>query len=211
MKKKIINIMLILTPILFTILVKIIDVKPVGVNGTNIGFQTINKKVFEYIGVNNTWYNITEVLGILSILIAVIYALIGLVQFIKRKNIFKVDREIIALGIFYITIIFIYIFFEKVIINYRPILIEGALEASYPSSHTLLSICVCQSAIIINKRLFNNKIIKYINILLSILIILTVLGRLLSGYHWLTDIIGGILISQALICTFYNAINKKIS
>lgn len=208
-KNKVINIILIFVAIIFTILVKIIDVKPVGVNGTNIGFQTINKKVFESIGVSNTWYNITEVLGIISILIALTYAFIGLAQLIKRKNIFKVDREIIALGIFYITIIIFYIFFEKVIINYRPILVEGTLEASYPSSHTLLSICVCQSAIIINKRLYKNKLTKYINIFLILLIILTVLGRLLSGYHWLTDIIGGILISQALICTFYNILERK--
>lgn len=208
-KNKVINIILILSAIIFTILVKTIDVKPVGINETNIGFQTINKKVFEFIGVNNTWYTITEILGIISILIAGIYALIGLIQFIKRKNILKVDREIFILAGLYISVIIIYIFFEKVIINYRPILIDGQIEASYPSSHTLLSICICQSAIIINKKLFNNNTIKYINILLTILIIFTVLGRLLSGYHWLTDIIGGILISQALISTFYNAINKR--
>lgn len=208
-KNKVINIILILLSVIFTILVKIIDLKPVGINETNIGFQTINKRVFEFIGVNNIWYTITEILGIISILIAAIYALIGLIQFIKRKNILKVDREILILAALYISVIIIYIFFEKVIINYRPILINGQIEASYPSSHTLLSICICQSAIIINKKLFNNSAIKYINILLTILIILTVLGRLLSGYHWLTDIIGGILISQALISTFYNVINKR--
>ena len=194
----------ILLAIIFTMLVKVVDVKQIGVNKTNIGFATVNKLVFEYIGVNIIWYHITDWLGLIPIFIAMIYALIGVIQLIKRKSIFKVDKEIIILGIFYIIVIIIYIFFEKIIINYRPILIEGFLEVSYPSSHTLMTICLCGSSIIINKKKFSNKSIRFMNILSLTIILITVIGRLLSGVHWFTDIIGGILISIALLMTLYS-------
>ena len=203
-----ISLILILLAIAFTILVKVVDVKSIGVNETNIGFATLNQFVFGAIGVNMTWYYITDWLGIVPVIGAIIYACIGLIQLIKRKSIFKVDKEIILLGIFYIVVIALYVFFEKVIINYRPILINGFLEASYPSSHTLIIICICGSSIMINKKLFNNKITKIANTLSAIIIIVTVVGRLISGVHWFTDIIGGIVISISLLMLFYSLITK---
>jgi undecaprenyl-diphosphatase len=149
----------------------------------------------------------TDWLGLVPIFIAMVYAFIGFIQLIKRKNIFKVDKEIIILGLFYIVVISIYIFFEKVIVNYRPILMNGFLEASYPSSHTLMTICLCGSSIIVNKKVFNNKITKFMNILSLVIILITVIGRLISGVHWFTDIIGGIFISIALLMTLHSVID----
>lgn len=206
-KKKrnfLISAILILIAVVFTILVKVVDVKPVGANETNIGFATVNQFVFKTIGVNMIWYHITDWLGILSICIAMAYALIGIIQLVKRKSLLKVDKEIIILGLFYIFVIALYIFFEKIIVNYRPVLMDGSLEASYPSSHTLMIICLCGSFIIVNKRLFNNNISKVINILSLVIIFITVIGRLISGVHWFTDIIGGIFISVALLMTLYS-------
>lgn len=207
-----ISAILILAAIGFTILVKVVDVKQVGVNGTYIGFATINQFVFEFIGVNMIWYHITDWLGIVPILMAMAYALIGLIQLIKRKSLFKVDKEIILLGLFYIVVIVLYVFFEKVIVNYRPILMDGFLEASYPSSHTLMTICLCGSSIIINRKIFNNKLTKIMNIMSFFIIVITILGRLISGVHWFTDIIGGIFISLALLMNLYlliDAIKKE--
>ena len=153
------------------------------------------------------WYHITDWLGIIPIFMAMVYSLIGLIQLIKRKSLFKVDKEIIILGLFYLIVISLYVLFEKVIINYRPILMNGFLEASYPSSHTLMTICLCGSSIIINKKLFKNKIANIINVLSLIIIIITVIGRLISGVHWFTDIIGRILISVALIMNLYAVID----
>ena len=202
-----ISTILILLAVVFTILVKVVDVKQVGVNGTSIGFATVNQFVFESIGVNMIWYHITDWLGLVPIFMAMVYSLLGLVQLIKRKSLFKVDKEIIILGLFYIVVISIYIFFEKVIVNYRPILMNGFLEASYPSSHTLMTICLCGSSIIVNKKLFNNKITKLMNILSLVIILITVIGRLISGVHWFTDIIGGIFISIALLMTLYSLVD----
>jgi len=214
MKKRnfLISTILILLAILFTFLVKVVDVKQVGLNGTNIGFATLNQFIFKTIGVNMIWYHITNWLGLVPIFIAMAYALIGFIQSIKRKSLFKVDKEIIILGLFYIVVISLYVFFEKVIINYRPILMNDFLEASYPSSHTLMTICLCGSTIIVNKKVFNNKIIKFMNVISLFVIFITVIGRLISGVHWFTDIIGGIFISIALLMTLYSvtdAINKN--
>ncbi len=204
MKKKniIISIVLIVLSILFTVLIKTVDVQSVGVNGTDIGFATINKKVFETIGQNDLLYKISEILGYIALGIVFIYAVVGLYQLIKRKNLLKVDNEIIALGVFYIIVLGLYFLFDKIAINYRPVLENGKLEASFPSSHTLLAICVCVSATWINKRLFKSDMTKIFNCLLLLMAVATVFARFLSGVHWLTDIFGGIIISSALLMCF---------
>ena len=201
-----ISTILILLAVVFTILVKVVDVESVGVTGTNIGFYTLNKFIFDKIGVNMMWYYITDWLGLIPIFIALVYALMGLVQLLKRRSLFKADKDIMVLGLFYIIVIFIYIFFEKVIVNYRPILIDDLLEASYPSSHTLMTLCLCGSSIIFNKRNFSSFFSKIINILSVFIIVVTVIGRLLSGVHWFTDIVGGLLIASALLMCFYSVL-----
>ena len=211
-KNILICVLLVLISIIYTLLVKYVDTSTIGPNGSVVGFSSLNSFVFNLTGNNMTLYKITEILGIIPILIALMYAVIGLIQVIDRKSL-KVDKELIALGILYIIVILIYVFFEKFIINYRPVIIDGVLEASYPSSHTLLSICICGSALLINKYLFNNKkIYKYINIISIISMVLIVLGRLLSGVHWASDIIGSIIISITLLKileTYYLSIKKE--
>ena len=210
-KNILICVLLVLLSIIYTILVKYVDTSIIGPNGSVVGFSSLNSFVFNLTGNNMTLYKITEILGIIPILIALMYAVIGLIQVIDRKSL-KVDKELIALGILYVVVILIYVFFEKCIINYRPVIIDGVLEASYPSSHTLLSICICGSSLLINKYLFNNeKIYKYINIISIISMVLIVLGRLLSGVHWASDIIGSIIISITLLKileTYYLSIKK---
>lgn len=210
-KNILICVLLVLISIIYTLLVKYVDTSTIGPNGSVVGFSSLNSFVFNLTGNNMTLYKITEILGIIPILIALMYAVIGLIQVIDRKSL-KVDKELIALGILYVVVILIYVFFEKCIINYRPVLIDGILEASYPSSHTLLSICICGSALLINKYLFKNKkIYKYINIVSIISMVLIVLGRLLSGVHWASDIIGSIIISITLLKileTYYLSIKK---
>ena len=204
----IISFILIILAVLFTVLVKNVDVKPIGPNESMVGFADINKLFHNLIGSNMAIYKITEVLGYIPIVMALVYAFIGLKQLIKRKSLLKVDKEIYVLALFYILVVGVYVFFEKFIVNYRPILIDGVLEASYPSSHTLMSICLCGSSIIINKKLFKNKLGDIENILSVILILLIVAGRIISGVHWFTDILGGIIISSALLVIFYSIISS---
>ena len=198
--------------IIYTLLVKYIDVQAIGPNDSLVGFATINNFMFNLTGVNMLWYDITDWWGFVTLFIAFIYAIIGFIQMIKRRSILKVDKEILGLGVYYIIVIGLYIFFETYVINYRPILMDGILEASYPSSHTLLSVCICGSSLIINKYLFKNKnFFKAENIISILSILVIVIGRFISGVHWFTDIIGAILISIALLKAFYiyvKSINK---
>lgn len=198
--------------IIYTLLVKYIDVQEIGPNDSLVGFATINNFMFNLTGVNMLWYDITDWWGFVPLFIAFIYAMIGFIQMIKRRNILKVDKEILGLAVYYIIVIGLYIFFETCIINYRPTLMDGILEASYPSSHTLLSVCICGSSLIINKYLFKNRnFFKAENIISILSILVIVIGRFISGVHWFTDIVGAILISIALLKAFniyIKSINK---
>lgn len=204
MKKKnmIIAIILTVISVVYTLCVKYIDVKNIGPNNSSVGFASMNKFFNNLIG-NHMWiYKITEVFGIILLLLVVIYGAIGIGQLIHRKNPFKVDPEIIKLGCFYVLMLLVYILFEKVVINYRPILIDGELEASYPSSHTILSLCVALSSLIVSHRYFNKNYIKLINGITIGLMLVVLLGRMLSGVHWISDIIGGVIISLTLLSYF---------
>ena len=185
--------------ILWTLLIQVIDVKPMGVNGTEIGFSTINTWFHSITGVNMTLYNITDWLGLVPIFFCMVFGFIGLIQLIKRKSLLKVDFDIIALGIYYVIVIGGYLIFEMIPINYRPILINGFMEASYPSSTTLLVLSVMPTLAFETEKRIKNKALKTIIKTLTVMFtIFMVIGRLISGVHWLTDIIGSIFLSMGL-------------
>lgn len=143
-KNFIISASLLITFILFTLMVKLIDVKPIGPQESSVGFATLNGWIHNLFGVNMTLYNITDWASILAVLIIFGFAILGLCQWIKRRSLFKVDSSILVLGGFYVVVFTACLFFEFFIINYRPVLINGFLEASYPSSTTMLVMCIMQ-------------------------------------------------------------------
>ena len=204
MKKYILPSILLICFVVFTILVKCIDVQPVGPQNSLIGFATVHTAVHNFFGEHHLWYVLTQLFGVLAIGVAAAFACTGLVQLIKRKSLLKVDRSIIALGIVYIVVIILYVLFEKIAINVRPIITDEGLEPSYPSTHTMLILTILGTARYAVKKLFQNpKIVQILQILCLVIMILTVIGRLICGVHWLTDIIGGLLISTSLV-SFYS-------
>ena len=211
-KSLIISIGLFIIFVVFTILLKFVDVKSIGPNDSKVGFAFLNGHFQMLIGYNRALYKITEVLGIVSLLIVLVYGLIGLIELVRTKSFKKVDKNLYKLLGFYIVVLIFYVFFEKVVVNYRPVLLitnDYLLEPSYPSSHTILSLCVCGSAIIINKNLYKKySFLKIVSIISLVLMLLIPIGRLFSGVHWLTDIIGGILLSSSLLAGFYYVIKR---
>lgn len=207
MKKKvkssfIVTGLLFLLFVLFTVVVSTVDVRQIGPQGSEVGLATLNEFVFQKLGVHMIWYSITDWLGVVALLTAFCFAVIGLIQAVNRKSLLKVDIRIILLGIYYVIVIVAYVFFEIFIINYRPVILEESvgLEASYPSSHTMLVICIMGAAFVLFQQMIQNKMIRVImNSLSGLVIFITVVGRMISGVHWFTDIVGGILLGITLI------------
>ena len=193
--------------IAWTILIQFIDVQAVGVNGTTIGVATINTWFHKLTGVHLTVYTITDWLGLVPICICGFFGVVGLRQLVKRKNLFKVDADIILLGIYYVVVIFAYLVFEMVPINYRPILIDGFMEASYPSSTTLLVLSVMPSLKLQIARRSRNVVLRNtVNVFATAFSAFMIIGRLLSGVHWCTDIIGSVLLSTGLFKLYQLAV-----
>lgn len=206
-KKYIVTAGLFVLFIIYTILVATIDVQAVGPQKSKIGFASINMAVFQSLGESAFWYTLTKYLGVIAIVVVLGFGVVGVIQMIQRKNFFRTDLEILMLGGFYVVMAVFYAFFEKVILNYRPVLEDGKLEASYPSSHTMLVCCVMATAIIQFNRMIKNQTVCILADIVAVAIIaLMVMGRLLSGVHWLTDIVGGVIISAALVMLYVSAV-----
>ena len=191
----------------WTVLILTVDVQPLGQNGTGIGFATFNCWFHHFTGVNMVIYTITDWMGLVPVAICLSFAGIGLVQLIKRRSIFRVDADIMILGVYFVIVFLAYAIFEMIPINYRPILIEGKMEASYPSSTTLLVLSVMPALNEqIQRRLSGitaKRIIKIVEIAFSAFM---VIGRLVSGVHWFTDIVGGVLLSAGVFMLYKAAV-----
>ena len=188
---------------LWTVLVCVADVRAIGPNGSCVGFATFNGFVHALTGTNFSLYVITDWLGLVPIGVVCGFALLGLLQWIKRRSVLLVDRSLLILGAFYLAVAAVYVLFECVVINRRPVLIDGILEASYPSSTTVLVLCVMPTAILQCKERIKSVMCRRCAVgAMSVLIAFTVIGRVLSGVHWASDIIGGILISAGLVALY---------
>ena len=186
------------------ILLKTVDIKPIGPVGTEVGLAGINGFFAKHFGYNAFWYHLSGGLGIAAILSAALFAALGVYQLIRGKSLGRVDRQILLLGILYLVVIILYLAFEKIPFNYRPVLLEDEPEPSFPSSHTMLTCTVMGSAIIIFGHLIlDGRLRKICRVVAAVIMVLTVLARLFSGVHWFTDILGGILVSAALVFLYY--------
>ena len=209
-KLLIIGIGLIILFFTWTALVLQVDVQPLGQNGTDIGFATFNLWFHRLTGVHMNIYMLTDWLGLVPIFVCMLFAGLGVVQLIQRRNPFKVDYDILALGVYYIVVIFGYLIFEMIPINYRPILIEGVMEVSYPSSTTLLVLSIMPTLVFQVNRRVDSNIIKTVIIVSTVAFsAFMVIGRLIAGVHWFTDIVGGIILSAGLFCIYMAVVKLR--
>ena len=192
--------------VLWTAAVWRLDVRPIGPQGSSVGLATLNGFVHNLTGVHFCLYNITDWLGLVPIFVCMGFAVVGLVQWIRRKHIGKVDFSILVLGGFYIVTIAAYLLFESVVINYRPVLINGFLEVSYPSSTTVLTLCVIPTAAMqLNRRIKCRVARRAVSVAMAAFTGFMVIGRLISGVHWVSDIVGGTLLSAGLVMLYCSA------
>lgn len=192
----------------WTFLIQEVDVQPIGPNGGSVGFAALNGWFHQLTGVHWMLYTLTDWLGLVPICVCLIFAGVGFVQLVHRKSLLKVDLDIILLGVYYVLVIFGYLLFEMVPINYRPVLIEGFLEVSYPSSTTLLVLSVMPTLYFqAQQRLTSNALRQTILIFSVLFSAFMVIGRLVSGVHWLTDIVGAVLLSSGIFLIYKASIN----
>ena len=197
--------------VIFSLWIRLFDVQPVGPEGSSIGFAALNVAVHEFFGMHLFWYKLTQALGLLAIAVAGVFAVTGLVQLIQRKNLLKVDKKILMLGVIYILVILLYALFEKVPFNYRPVVLDPAegLEPSYPSTHTMLILTIFGTAVaVLGDYIKNAKLVLLLKIVCLVIMALTIVGRLVCGVHWFTDIAGGVIISLFFI-NLYRDLTKE--
>ncbi len=198
---------LLLAFVLWTLLIQTMDAQPAGVNGTKVGFAGVNTWFHRLTGVHMGIYTVTDWLGLVPIAVCIGFGVLGLMQWIRRKSICKVDRDILLLGGYYILVILGYLIFEMIPINYRPVLINGAMEASYPSSTTLLVLSVMPTLLFqINRRAKSQTVRRITASYVVLFSAFMAIGRLVAGVHWLTDIVGSVLLSTGLYCLYRTAV-----
>jgi undecaprenyl-diphosphatase len=189
--------------VLWTLALSMVDVRNIGPRESTVGFATINGFVHGKIGVNMTLYTITDWLGLVPFGFVMGFGILGLVQWIKRKHFLKVDRDVLVLGGFYLVVMAVYILFEMITVNYRPVLINEVLEGSYPSSTTMLVMCVLPTAVMQLRGRIQNPVLNHsVSFVLGVFTGFMVVVRLISGVHWVTDIIGGALLSTGLVVLY---------
>lgn len=203
--KKIVSVgILLLTAFaVWTFLIQTVDVQQIGPRQSAVGFATVNGWFHRLTNVHWMLYTLTDWLGLVPIVVCLLFACVGLAQLVQRRSLLKVDLDILLLGVYYVLVIFAYLLFEMIPLNYRPVLIEGILEASYPSSTTLLVLSVMPTLHFQAERRLKNSALRHgIKVLTVLFSVFMVVGRLLSGVHWLTDIVGAILLSGGLFLLY---------
>ena len=197
--------------LLWTAAIQFVDVQAIGPQESSVGFATINQLVFNLTGVHMSLYTITDWLGLVPLMFVMGFGTFGLIQWIQRKHLLKVDYSILVLGGFYIVVMAVYVLFEMLVVNCRPVLIDGILEASYPSSTTMLVMCVMPTTIMqFNARIKNNVLKRFVASAMIAFVVFMVIGRFVSGVHWFSDMIGGALLSAGLVLMYRAVISLKV-
>jgi undecaprenyl-diphosphatase len=212
-KKKVfyLAIWLLVAFVLWTFAIRLVDVQTIGPKESAVGFATINRFVHNLTGVHMDLYTITDWLSVVPLTYVLGFGTFGLIQWIQRKHLLKVDASILALGGFYLVVMAVYALFEVLVVNYRPVLIDGILEVSYPSSTTMLVMCVMPTAMMqFHTRIRNIMLKRLVTSVMAVFTAFMVIGRLVSGVHWFTDIIGGVLLSAGLVLLYRAVISLKV-
>lgn len=201
----IITVGLLILFVIFVFCLKKVNVDAIGPEGGKVGFASINKKVFDKLGQNAKWDKCSDYIAIVVIATVPIFALIGFVQMIKRKSLLKVDGDVLMFGGFYVVVLGFYELFEKIALNCRPIIDKNEIEASFPSSHTLIAVCFLGGTMLqVCYRIKNVALKIIVNVLCVVLMVAMAVMRLLAGMHWFTDVVGAILAGMFLLMLYYS-------
>ena len=191
-----------------TYAVKFYDVAAIGPNGSTIGLSAINALVRDFVGINQNFYAISEKLGLVAIAVAGCICLAWFLRLFSKAK--RADRTFGAYIVLMVLMAASYVLFEKVVINYRPVLINGVLEASFPSSHVLLSMCTLGGAAYVFGTKIKGGFLRFLTVFISVATLIAIVAlRTMSGVHWASDILGGLLLSAAWLAVFVALCKKQ--
>lgn len=185
-----------------------VDRQPIAADGSLVGLGTINRSFHELTGVSWTLYSATEMGGYVAIASMFVFFVIGVVELVRGRGFGGVDKAIYLIAVAYVIMLIAYVGFDKIALNYRPVLVDGVLEPSFPSSHTFLAIGTMGCAITWAKARLGKGTFTAVTIVCTLLALFVVIGRLLSGVHWFTDILGGVLLGFALVFAYRYLVAK---
>ncbi len=198
------SICLLVAFVAFTLIVAFVDVND------GVGLSHLNHPIWQRCGKSEIWETITDWLGYLTILALLFCVGMQIWQWMRRKSLQKVDWNLIVLDIVCAGLVAVYVFFEFVVVNYRPMLENGVAKASYPSSHAMLFVTGLFLSIYQIWHYVKSKLWRIVlTVLISTVMVIGVVGRLLAGVHWFTDIFAGVLISGFLCCLYLTFCTKN--
>lgn len=185
-----------------------IDPRPIAANSSMVGMGFVNEPFNQLTGVNWSAYAASQLGGYISIASMFVFFCVGVAQLAKTRSLKGVDMAIYLLAAAYVVMLVLYVGFDKLALNYRPVLVDGQLEPSYPSSHSFLAVGALGCAAVWARARLSRKVSAIITALCGILAAFVVVARLISGVHWLTDIVAGVLLGLTLVFAYAYAVDR---
>ena len=189
--------------VVFTLTLKLVDMQ--SDSSQFIGWASINIWWRDLIGVHFSWHIISHFIALISLLVLTGILIWQVITVFHRRKLSALTRNWWVFDITLLALGLSYLLFQIVAINYRPIQVDGAIEISYPSSHSLLITTTWLLIIFRLRREIQSQTWRRILIIVGWTLMLTgVIARLLCGYHWFTDIVGGVLLGT-VFAAWYQA------
>ena len=159
---------------------------------------------------SNTWIKITDIILYASIAIVGLFAVLGLAQWISRKSIKKVDKQILWMVLPLALVVIVYLVCDKILtpdrFSFMPTRPDGSGEPSFPSTHVLVvtTVFFCISAAL--PKYIKSKVALFlIDIVMFALASLVATGRIMSDKHSYIDVAGSVVFAL-IFYGIYNAI-----
>lgn len=187
--------------LVLTVSLLLVDVQSAGAQ--TVGWASLNFWWHDLISVQHGWHIVSNIVATVTLLALCAMVVWQFIIMLRGKSFRAFLKQWLAFDITVILLVLCYVLFQIVVVNYRPIMIDGMAEVSYPSSHillfaTLLPLIVCECWHNVPSKVWR----RVIAVSALVLMVVGIVARALCGYHWLTDSVGALLLSAALVAWY---------
>ncbi len=153
------------------------------------------------------WDKITNIILISSFAVLAIFVILAICQWISRKSLKKVDKELLWFPLPLALVAATYVVFDKfLVLNTRP---DGSGEPSFPSTHVMVATTIFLLAAIVLPKYIKSKVacaVLYVFMLAFIALVSA--GRVLANKHWLSDVLGALGFAIVFALIYYLIIRR---